>query len=372
MRILAALTAALATAALPALADALLLQTLAGGERTATLTPDGATTVLESFAGHLVAGKNEVVCFAPHLPVKADSLRLLVPPDLEVLHWQDEPVLAGRRWTLQVPQAGDYRLTVAYDLPQLTARFAYRLDWREEVAVLQTSVSLTNALAQPLELQSVEYHLISKEPAPAETETNGGGRLVMPGPIVLQPGITRQQEVGEPVEISGQRLFEFDGGPTRERLELAPTPEQIAWLGLLPPGDLTVFWPEAEERPPLALGPLPAPDKGMVTLNLGDSVEVVVKRLLLTQARKELEFDKQGRVCGFDLVETYRLEVTNYGSAPARVRLWEILMAQWELQSETALAKQEGGRVAFEVQPGPGETAAVEFVLVKHSGTRAG
>lgn len=371
MRILAALIAALATAAVPAPADALLLQALTGGERTATLTPDGAATILESFTGHLVAGRNEVLCFAPYLPVRGDSLRLLVPTDLRVLHWQDEPALGGRRWTVQVPQEGDYRLTVAYDLPQLTARFAYRLDWREGVAVLQASVSLTNALPQPLELQGVEYHLISKEPAPAGTETAGGARLAVPGPIVLQPGTTRWQEVGKPVEISGQRLFEFEGGPARERLELTPTPEQIAWLGLLPPGDLTVCWLEAEERPPLAIGPLPMPHEGMVTLNLGDSAEVAVKRLLLAQTRRELEFDKQGRLCGFDLVEAYRLEVTNYRSAPARVRMWEILMAQWELQSKTPLAKPEGGRVAFEVEPGPAETAVVDFVLIKHTGTRA-
>jgi hypothetical protein len=348
-----------------------LLQTLAGGERIATFTPDGAATIRESFTGHLVAGRNDILCFAPHLPVKTDSLRLLPPPEVRVLHWQDEPALGGRRWAVQVPQEADYRLTVAYDLPQLTACFAYRLDWRRDVAVLQASVSLLNALPQPLELQSVEYHLISKEAAPAGAEASGGARLVMPGPILLRPGTVREQEVGEPMEISGQRVFEFDGGPARERLELTPTPEQIAGLGLLPPGDLTVCWPEAEERPPLAVGALPVPEKGIVTLNLGDSAEVVVKRLMLTQARKDLEFDKQGRVCGFDLVETYRLEVTNCCFAPVRVRLWEIVMAQWELHSQMPLAKQEGGRVAFEVQPGPAETAVVEFTLVKHTGTRA-
>jgi hypothetical protein len=355
----------------PALADPqpLLLQALSGQERDAVLGPAAAAVISETFTGRLAAGDNEVVCWGPHLPLKADTLRLTVPAELRLLHWQDEPALHGRRWTVQAPQEGDYRLTVSSDLAELTGRLSYRLLWQGTQAELRIDLAVANALPQPLTLRQVAY-----QPLPNPTTAPGAPAppaLTMPGPLNLPPGAEHREQVAAIGNLLGETVYEYDGGPVRERLELAPTPEQVAALVGLPAGDVTVEFPEDTQRPPVAAGPLPSPAQGQVILALGDTQDLTVKRALLAQRKEALEFDKLGKLSGCDLVEDYRLEVANYTLAPARVRLWEIVMAQWELKSDPPPAKTEGGRAAFEVNPDPGQTAVVKFTLVKHTGTRA-
>ena len=139
----------------------------------------------------------------------------------------------------------------------------------------------------------------------------------------------------------------------------------------LPAGDTIVEFPEASNRPAVSVGALPAPDKGKVVLALGDTQDLTVKRTLLAQRKAALEFDKLGKLTGYDLIEDYRLEVANYTAAAVKVRLWEIVMAQWELKSDPPPVKTEGGRAAFELQPAAGATATLTFTLTKHTGTRA-
>lgn len=347
----------------------LLLQALAGQERTALLSPAGAAVISETFTGHLAAGDNEVVCWGPQLPLRPETLRLNVPPELRVLRWQDESALRGRRWTVQAPQEGDYRLTVSSDLPELTGKFSYRLAWDGAQAELRVYLSVANALPQPLALQQVTYQPLGNPTADASGAVPPA--LTIPGPLYLGPGTEHRQQVAALAGLAGEIVCEYEGGPVRERLELALTPDQVLALVALPAGEVTVEFSEDTQRPPLSVGPLPAPAQGQVILLLGETRDLLVKRTLLAQRQEALQFDKLARLSGFDLVEDCRLEVTNYTSAPARVRLWEIVMAPWELKSDPPPAKTEGGRVAFELRPEPGQTAAVGFTLTKHTGTRA-
>ncbi len=357
--------------ACPGSADSplLLLQALSGQERTALLSPAGAAAISETFTGHLAAGDNEVVCWGPHLPLKAETLRLSVPPELRLLRWQDEPALRGRRWTVQAPQEGDYRLTVSWDLPELTGKFSYRLTWDGSQAELRVYLTVANALPQPLALRQVTYQPLANPAA----DPSGAlpPAVTMPGPLSLAPGTEHREQVAALAGLTGEMVYEYDGGSVRERLELAPTADQITSLVALPAGEVTIEFPEESGRPPLSVGALPVPAQGQVVLLLGETGDLVVKRALLAQRKEALQFDKLARVSGFDLVEDCRLEVTNYTSAPARVRLWEIVMAQWELKSDLPPAKVEGGRVAFELLPDPGQTALLSFTLTKHTGSRA-
>ncbi len=362
--------ALLALLTLPVLADPqpLLLQTLSGQECTATLSPAGATVYSETFTGHLTAGANEIICWGPHLPVKADTLRLAVPTDLRVLHWQDEPALGGRRWTVRAPREGDYRLTVSSDLAQLTGKFSYRLAWQGDQAELRLRLAVTNALPQSLALQIVAYQPVANAAEPGAAPPPP---LTMAGPLLLLPGTEHRRQIAALPGLFGETVYEYDGGPVREYLELFPTHDQITALVSLPPGDVTVEFPNDAQRQPLAVGALPAPANSQLVLPLGDTRDLVVRRTLLAQRKEALEFDKLGRLSGFDLVEDCCLEVTNYTAVPAHVRLWETLMAQWELEATPRPATTNGGRACWEVMPGPGETAVVRFTLTKHTGTRA-
>ncbi len=344
----------------------LLLQTLSGQECLATLSLTGPAAIGDTFTGYLAAGENEIVAWGPHLPVKADTLRLTVPPELQVLRWQDEPVLGGRRWTIQAPRAGQYRLTVTADLAQLTGRFSYRLNWSGEPADLSVWLTVSNALPQPLTLQAVSYQPpVSSDPTVAPVAP-----LVMAGPLSLPPGADHRRQVATLPALAGEVVYEYDGAAVRERLELSPTPDQVTALVALPPGELTVEFAEASGRQTVAAGTLPTLAAGKLIVALGDTADLAVSRTLLAQRKTELQFDRLGKVSGYDLVEDWRVEVVNYTGAPAKVRVWEIVMAQWELAAVPAPTKLEGGRAAFEMMIGPGETGALEFTLTKHTGSR--
>ena len=366
-RVVVLAAACAAAAAVRAEPQPLLLQALSGQECSATLSPAGAAALSETFTGHLAAGDNEIICWGPHLPVNTDTLRLVVPAELQVLHWQDEPVLAGRRWTVQAPREGDYRLTVSFDLAQLTGKFSYRLMWPGDQAELRVCLAVANALPQALGLQTVSY----QPTAVGDLGALQLAPLVLAGPLLLPPGTEHRQEVSALAAIPGETVYEYEGGPVLERLELSPTPDQITALVALPPGDVTIEFPDDTQRQPLSVGALPAPANGKLILALGDCRDLTVKRTMLAQRKEALEYDKLGRLSGCDLVEDYRLEVCNYTAAVAKVRLWEIVMAQWELKADPAPVKTEGGRAAFEITPGPGETGTVQFTLIKYTGTRA-
>lgn len=354
-------------------AEAILLQALSSDQRTVLLTPaSNQALVTEVFQGRLVPGENEVLCWAPHLPVPAEALRLAVPEGLQILEWEEDQRLPARRWTVQAPQEGDYRLGISYQLPQLTYRFSYRFDWAGESGDLQVCLHLTNALPQPLRVQTVLYQPPREKIGPRGAAPEAAEpRLELRGPLALPPHIQHRQVIAQLTEVTGETVYEYDGKKVTERLELAPTPEQLAQLACLPSGELTVAFPFLADHLPVSAGNLSQPSGGKLVLHLGPTEDIVVTRIMVHQQKTAVEFDGFHQVSGFDWVETYQLEATNYLSEPVRLRIWEQVMPVWELVTEEPVREKQGNRVAFELKLGPGETSRVNFTLVKHSGSRA-
>ncbi|HEY3397907.1 MAG TPA: hypothetical protein VGM19_09655 [Armatimonadota bacterium] len=335
-----------------------------GQPRTAVCTPGGITKIIEIFSVHLPAGETELVGWGPDLPAKVDTLTL-TPAGARVVRWREEPTLGGRAWTVAADAAGDYQMAIFYDLPQLTTKLSYRLDWEDGHGSLRVFLRLTNGLPQPLALAGAEYAMAGAAGAlgPAAFRTHGA--------LVLPPGVERVEEVAVLADLAGERVYEYDGGAVHERLELALTPAQLATWGALAPGDLSVADPVTAERLPLAVGPLPGPAQGKVAIALRDTADVVVRRTLVREAKTVVDFDTLRQVTGSDLTEEYRLEVRNYTPEAITVRLWEMTTAAWELTSPTPVARTEGNRLAYEVRPQAGDTSLMELTVVKHSGTRA-
>jgi len=81
-----------------------------------------------------------------------------------------------------------------------------------------------------------------------------------------------------------------------------------------------------------------------------------------------VEFDRLGRVSGFDTVEKYRLLVRNHLAEAVDLEVVEVVLDTWDFAGRAAT--EEDGRVTMDLSVPSGMERALEFTLTKHSGTR--
>jgi len=98
--------------------------------------------------------------------------------------------------------------------------------------------------------------------------------------------------------------------------------------------------------------------------------DLLVDRRLLSREKLRMEFDRLGRVSGFDTVERYLIEVRNLSAEHASIEIVEAVVdTAWEFETR-ALHVSEPGRVIMHVGVAPGERGHVQFTITKHSGSR--
>ena len=89
------------------------------------------------------------------------------------------------------------------------------------------------------------------------------------------------------------------------------------------------------------------------------------------QIKENLDFDRLGRVAGFDTVERYELLIRNHRTEDTQLEVVEPVLETWEFSSRElyALDRDEGVAVV-RLTAGVGEERSLRWTLVKHSGTR--
>ena len=106
-------------------------------------------------------------------------------------------------------------------------------------------------------------------------------------------------------------------------------------------------------------------------VDLGPSRTVAVRRTLIDERREALDFDRYGRVQGYDTVEEYFVEVVNVGEQAADVEIWEEMTSAWEMKAEPPPDLSYADVAVLRLKVLGGQRATVRYRIIKHSGTRA-
>lgn len=109
-----------------------------------------------------------------------------------------------------------------------------------------------------------------------------------------------------------------------------------------------------------------------VELNLGSNGRVLFEQRTTSITRTEIEYDFDGNVKGYDVVEKMEFEIRNSHerAVPLKVNL-NFGNADWELSDESAPSKRlDRQRVEWELTAPSLETMVVSFTRTNHTGSR--
>ncbi len=274
------------------------------------------------------------------------------------------------RWTVNAPSTGDYALTTSFLLSGLKWSADYQLDWSPGSDTARLAGWLSVANETGMDLSDLRARLVLGSPgAGAEQQAAFDLRDLRE----LAADASMRTAFFPPAEVSVRTIHRIDGEAAAERVQrlLEVTPPAAGPLARtsLPAGPMTVVTPT--DVPPASMrdARLSYEPSETFEIDLGFDRDVVVERRLTERRKTALEFDRLGKVSGFDTVEAYHIELRNRTGEPIQIELVETVLKTWELRTDAEHEVEDGKALMLLEVPADGQSS-VEFTLVKHSGTR--
>jgi hypothetical protein len=326
---------------------------------------------------HLDAGGNRITFTWAGGKIDAASVRLSTPPGLS-LGGSTRPAGTEKTlaWDVAADAEGDYQITVMYLLSDLKWSPSYRLTYApgSTTARLEGCLTLTNESGLPLE--DVEAQLVLGRPGagPGEAEPLAPTAFALTDMRSLPLGARLRTRFLPPLLLPVHLVHRIDSERAAETVQriLVVQPPSSGSLAqeALPKGALEVILadPRGLTRPLLSTELSYKPTEEF-ELALPPEADVLVERVMLDQRKQSVEFDRLGRVSGFDTVEHYRIEVRNRRPEAVDLEVVETVLDTWDFATR-ALHTAEDGKVVMQLSVPAGEAAALEFTLTKHSGSR--
>lgn len=375
MRLTGALITALA--ALPLLAAPLLaapaLQQMAqpGPTEIVIYTEAESAVVRRQSTVRLAGGANAVGFEWTTDSLDATSIRLQGGPELTVGEVVRPPAATKLlRWNVEAPSAGDYALTTGFLLSGLTWSADYRMAWTpgSEVALVGGWLTLKNETGMDLEQLNATF-VLGRPGARAGEQA----AFEIPDLHELAAGNSVRACFLPPIEVPVRTIHRIDSEAAAEQvrriLEITPPDEGPMARTALPQGPMTIITPTDVPPASFMTATLGYEPSETFEVNLGYERDIVVERRLLDRRETAVEFDRLGQVSGSDTVEAYEVTVRSHLDEPIEVELVETVLDTWELKTDVLHVLEDGKAQMMLTVPADGE-AAVEFTLVKHSGTR--
>ncbi len=213
-------------------------------------------------------------------------------------------------------------------------------------------------------------------------ELSKGGPIMAHEVLIEGPGGTELPLHGLPLILRGGHKVSFttDFVPIAARLVYRyrvgdKVPHRIALLEQSEDANLLTYWginsiqvtlPKAA---PFSASLIVSAERGM-ELDLGPTDAIAVRRIVMDEQRKNLDFDSLGRVQGYDTVETIRLAVSNLSSVEAEVEVVEEMLSAWEIKIEPPADLSRPDEAVIRLKLQPGQTIVNQYTLIKHSGSR--
>ena len=379
MRLSAIIGIALVAAGAAQAADSVVVSRLGKpGEMQMTVcVGDDRATVRESRQVYLDAGAGQVTFSWTDADIDPASLRLAGPAGVTVGNIShvpgDDRALA---WDVQAGRAGACDLTFNYTLKGLHWRPMYMIAYDPAAGKADLTSVLQVNNDTKVDLASVKLSLLTGRSGVLDAgPTPVGATIPLSEAISLEQGWGRTVPFLRVPEVPTETVFRLDHdkyGDGFQRVlvvhvEQSPLPKDLA----LPGGKAEVRVPGTAELPRIArlvdLSPKPGE---ALEIPLGREDDVVVERKLLSVDKNAIEFDRYGKVSGFDTVEDYRIVVRNRLPGAARCEIIEPVLGAWDLTTKTAPKKLENNIATFAATVKGGEALSLDFRLTKHSGTR--
>ena len=335
-------------------------------------TGASAALVRQSSMIRLAEGAN-VVSFAwAGDKIDVASVRLHAPADVavgEVL--RPAGAATALQWTLTPQSPGVAPVTIGYQLAGITWTPGWRLTWEPGAAdaTLEGWVTVTNGSG--LDLSDVRARVVLGRPG-----ADAADQLSFPIAALteLSAGASLRTALVPTMALGTRVIRRIDSGaaPEQVRMRLGVQPPTAGVLARepLPAGPMTVALTSADGPDELLATELKYEPGEEFEIDLGLARDILVDRRLLSREKLRMEFDRLGRVSGFDTVETCLIEVRNLSSEDVSIEIVEAVVdTAWEFETR-ALHVAEPGRVIMHLGVAPGERGHVQFTITKHSGTR--
>jgi hypothetical protein len=341
------------------------------GTEVALSTTASKAVVRQSMAAHLRQGANRLTFSWSAEKIDAASVRLQAAEGVTV---GESIRQAGAdkslAWDVFAPAEGDYALTMTYLLDGLAWSPSYRLLYQPGVgeARLEGLLTLTNDSGLLLEGAVVSLTLGRSGDEPVSYALPDLGDLPIGSKVrtgFLSPLALRVRAVHR---LDGERAAES----VRQVLVVTPPAEGGLAQEALPAGPVSiVLLTEDGLAARSVAGKLAYTPGEEFELDLGVERDIVVERVLLDRSKQNLDFDRLGRVAGFDTIERYEIRIRNHCAADVQLEIVETVLDTWDFSTRELYARDldEGVAVVRLVAP-VGEERVLQFTMVKHSGTR--
>lgn len=348
----------------------------------------------------LPAGQTELVLSWPGTAVDASSAQLLLPDGVKAAAATQPPRKRDEvRWDLEA-EAGAYELQVAYFTSGIEWKPYYRLSLNEGTGVLTLEglADVRNRSGQQFE--NVELRLVvgelrlvanlaeaawkalpehkdEKKGLPAAAGAGLSERYVyhmgtlprlaledaytlpfLPEVDVESDVLYRFHPAKHGAEVHRLVLFENSPDLGLGNLPLARADahvREIATNGLVPRGNVIVpYTPIGEE----------------CEIDLGPSKDVTAERRVVGQRRANIEFDRFGKVQGYDDHETVEVELNNWSMRPVTIEYTDTVPGVWDVASDEPYTEEGMNEVVFVLQMEPQTTRELHYRLIKRQGKR--
>jgi hypothetical protein len=334
-------------------------------------TDSSKAVVRRQSAVRLVEGENTVSFEWASDKIDAASIRLHGGDALTIGEVVD-PAGGGHslEWSVRAPAAGDYSLTISFLLDGLKWSADYAMAWSpgQDAATLGGWLTVTNESGVRFEEMGVRF-VLGRSGARDEQQAE----FVLTDLQTLEPGEAVRSAFLPLIEVSVRTIYRIDSEAASETvkriLQITPPAEGALARTPLPSGPLTIVMPTDIPPAKMLSATLSYEPAQPFEVTLGEEPDIVVERRLMERKKTAMEFDRLGKVSGFDTIESYEIALRSHLREPVEIELVETVLNTWELETRALHVVDDGKALMLIDLPAEGQ-GALEFTLVKHSGTR--
>ncbi len=348
----------------------------------------------------LSEGETELLLAWPGAAVDASSVRLVAPDGIRASASAQPPRKKDEvRWLL-AGRPGDYDLEIAYFTSGIEWKPYYHLSLNEGTGVitLEGLVDLRNRSGQEFEEVDVrlvvgelrlvanlaeaawkalpEYKDEKKGPPPAAAAGLSERYVYALGTL---PDLALEDTYSLPflpeLDIEPDIVYRFHpakyGADVHRLVVLENQPE----FGL---GEIPLARAEAQVSEVCATGLLPSgtavlpytPIGEECEIDLGVSSDVKAARRIIEKRRANIEFDRFGKVQGYDEHENVEVEISNWSMRPVTVEYTDTVPGVWDIASDEPYLEEGMNEVVFVLDMKPQSTRHLHYRLMKRQGKR--
>jgi hypothetical protein len=324
----------------------------------------------------LRAGANDVRLRWVDAGLDVASLDLQAPADVQV---STSRVPAGETntvaWTLTAPTAGPRTVTCSYFLKGLGWSPTYEViyDPATGVAALSGKLHLQNDTKLPL--RGAAIRLLPAPTACLESAAASPTAYWELSDLHLLPGWQLRVPFLPPTPLPAQVLYRADWEANKQDVckVLQIDLRALSLPGPLPKGHVEVLQKRDGTLLPVASSDLEARADKPTELDLGVEPSVVFERKVTARHKQGIEYDKAGRVAGYDSVEEIAVSLRNRTADDVRIELIEKTPGKTTVACKLAAAEEnpnDPNQITWPLTLKAGQSVTVTYTITRKVGSK--